>query len=65
MWEIFSYGTKPFAGVKNSEVKKLIEQRYRLEKPDTCPDELYSLMLECWEYDSSLRPTFNQLQELI
>ena len=65
IWEILSYGCKPFTGIKNSEVKKLIEDKQRLSKPDKCPDELYSLMLQCWEYDSSVRPTFTQLKESI
>ena len=42
-----SYGSKPFQGIKNSDVIKLIEDKKRLEKPDGCPDELYELMLQC------------------
>jgi hypothetical protein len=31
-----------------------------MEKPDGCPDEIYALMKECWEFDRTLRPTFSQ-----
>ena len=65
LWEILSYGSKPFQGIKNADVIKLIEDRQRLGIPDGCPDELYSIMLNCWEYDSALRPSFSQLKEKI
>jgi focal adhesion kinase 1 len=64
-WEILSYGAKPFQGIKNAEVIKLIEERKVLEKPQACPGELYALMLKCWEYDSMLRPKFSQIREQI
>jgi focal adhesion kinase 1 len=65
MWEIFSYGAKPFQGVKNVDVIRLIEERNVLEIPASCPTELYSVMLKCWEYDSMQRPTFSQLKDKI
>ena len=60
-----SYGDKPFQGIKNPDVIKLIEDKHRLEKPLTCPEELYYLMLKCWEYDSSQRPNFYKLKDSI
>jgi focal adhesion kinase 1 len=54
---------KPFQGIKNPDVIRLIENKKRLDKPNNCPDELYSLMLRCWEYDASKRPTFSRLKE--
>ena len=30
-----------------------------MEKPDGCPDEIYSLMKDAWEFDRTLRPTFS------
>jgi hypothetical protein len=35
-----------------------IREGGRLEKPDTCPDDLYQLMLECWTFEKEERPTF-------
>ncbi len=65
VWEIFSYGMKPFDGIKNVDVIKLIEDKQRLNKPTSCPDELYMVLLKCWEYDGSTRPTFQDLKEAI
>ena len=36
-----------------------IEQGYQMEKPDGCPDEIYNLMKDAWEFDRTLRPTFS------
>jgi focal adhesion kinase 1 len=65
MWEILSYGEKPFQGIKNTDVIHLIENKQRLSKPANCPDELYSIMLKTWEYDPLLRPKFSQLNDMI
>lgn len=54
VWEILSYGLKPFAGIKNVEAVARIEEGQRLPKPDGCPDRLFSLMSSCWSYVSIL-----------
>ena len=65
IWEILTYGRKPFQGIKNPDVIRLIEDKKRLEQPSNCPDELYLLLLRCWEYDASKRPSFSQLKDEI
>ena len=44
---------------------KLIEEKQRLACPKNCPEELYFLMLKCWEYDSAMRPKFSELKYAI
>jgi focal adhesion kinase 1 len=63
VWEILSYGLKPFQGIKNPDVIKQIEDKKRLEQPKNCPDELFLLMLQCWEYDSNKRPNFSLIKD--
>ncbi len=65
MWEILTFGEKPFQGSKNTDVIHLIENKKRLEKPQNCSDELYSIMMQCWEYDPLLRPRFTQLNDML
>lgn len=60
LWETFSYGRVPYPKIPVNEVLTYIEQGYQMEKPDGCPDEIYSLMKEAWEFDRTLRPTFSQ-----
>ena len=56
------YGIKPFQGVKNNEVIGKIENGERLPLPPNCPPALYHLMTECWSYEPSKRPTFQDLK---
>ncbi|NXC00303.1 KSYK kinase, partial [Orthonyx spaldingii] len=50
MWEAFSYGQKPYKGMKGGEVAQMIERGERMERPEVCPPEVYSLMKLCWTY---------------
>lgn len=63
MWEIFTCGDLPYGkNNQNREVyEKVCERRQCLEKPEKCPDQVYSIMISCWGYEPEDRPTFNQL----
>jgi len=54
-------GVKPFQGVKNNDVIGRIEMGERLKLPDECPLTLYHLLIDCWNYDPALRPTFHDI----
>ncbi|XP_050666858.1 tyrosine-protein kinase Fer isoform X2 [Leptidea sinapis] len=65
MWEIFSKGDTPYAGMSNSRAREKIDQGYRMPAPEGCPEEVYALMLRCWEYEPEKRPHFNQIYTII
>ena len=65
MWEILMLGIKPFQGIKNSDVIGRIENGERLPLPAICPPHLYSLMLKCWSYEPSKRPSFREIKETL
>ncbi|KAM5259953.1 tyrosine-protein kinase SYK isoform 2-T8 [Hipposideros larvatus] len=58
MWEAFSYGQKPYRGMKGSEVSAMLEKGERMGCPQGCPREMYELMNLCWTYDVESRPGF-------
>ncbi|XP_025948328.1 tyrosine-protein kinase SYK isoform X1 [Dromaius novaehollandiae] len=58
MWEAFSYGQKPYKGMKGGEVAQMIERGERMERPEVCPTEVYDLMKLCWTYNIDDRPGF-------
>ncbi|XP_069784498.1 tyrosine-protein kinase SYK isoform X2 [Narcine bancroftii] len=58
MWEAFSYGHKPYKGMKGQEVVQMIEAGQRLDSPARCPIEMFELMQECWTYKAIDRPGF-------
>uniref|UniRef100_A0A8C9DSC5 Tyrosine-protein kinase n=1 Tax=Prolemur simus TaxID=1328070 RepID=A0A8C9DSC5_PROSS len=54
MWEAFSYGQKPYRGMKGSEVTAMLEKGERMGCPPGCPREMYELMNLCWTYEGML-----------
>uniref|UniRef100_A0A674CEW2 Tyrosine-protein kinase n=1 Tax=Salmo trutta TaxID=8032 RepID=A0A674CEW2_SALTR len=63
--EIISYGRTPYPGMTNPEVIRSLESGYRMQRTDTCPQELYDIMLECWKNKPEDRPTFEYLQSVL
>ncbi|KAK9305086.1 hypothetical protein QLX08_003773 [Tetragonisca angustula] len=61
MWEIFSKGGNPYSGMSNSQAREKIDAGYRMPAPENTPDEIYRLMLRCWEYEPEKRPHFDQI----
>ncbi|XP_064626481.1 tyrosine-protein kinase SYK-like [Lineus longissimus] len=65
MWETFSYGGKPYRGMKGTAILGMIEEGERLLKPDRCPDNVYDVMRKCWTYKREERPNFTQIEKLM
>uniref|UniRef100_A0A673G9S6 receptor protein-tyrosine kinase n=1 Tax=Sinocyclocheilus rhinocerous TaxID=307959 RepID=A0A673G9S6_9TELE len=61
MWEVISYGERPYWDMSNQDVIKAIDEGYRLPAPMDCPVVLHQLMLDCWEKSRSERPRFGQI----
>ncbi|CAB1426720.1 unnamed protein product [Pleuronectes platessa] len=61
MWEVMSYGERPYWEMSNQDVIKAIEESYRLPGPMDCPEALYHLMMDCWQRDRSSRPKFDEI----
>nr|XP_023697179.1 ephrin type-B receptor 2-like isoform X2 [Paramormyrops kingsleyae] len=61
MWEIMSYGERPYWDMSNQDVINAIEQDYRLPPPMDCPASLHQLMLDCWQKERNARPKFSQI----
>ncbi|XP_032876956.1 ephrin type-A receptor 7 isoform X1 [Amblyraja radiata] len=61
MWEVMSYGERPYWDMSNQDVIKAIEEGYRLPAPMDCPPGLHQLMLDCWQQERNERPKFDQI----
>jgi len=62
LWEIVNFGSSPYPGYKSKDVVLLLSEGYRMPKPDHCNNTLYYIMVDCWQEDSSERPSFEQLE---
>ncbi|XP_050422840.1 ephrin type-B receptor 1-B isoform X9 [Adelges cooleyi] len=58
VWEVMSYGERPYWNWSNQDVIKSIEKGYRLPAPMDCPETIYQLMLDCWQKERTHRPVF-------
>ncbi|XP_051268261.1 tyrosine-protein kinase SYK [Dicentrarchus labrax] len=62
MWEAFSFGQKPYKGMKGNDVMQMIEGGRRMDAPLNCPEEMYDLMRTCWTYKADERPGFKVVE---
>nr|XP_008171475.1 ephrin type-A receptor 5 isoform X17 [Chrysemys picta bellii] len=65
MWEVVSYGERPYWEMTNQDVIKAVEEGYRLPSPMDCPAALYQLMLDCWQKDRNSRPKFDEIVSML
>ncbi|XP_065187264.1 serine/threonine-protein kinase A-Raf-like isoform X2 [Sycon ciliatum] len=63
MWEVMTYGKKPYASLSFLTLFPALQRGVRLGKPRDCPDELYDLMKSCWEWEREQRPTCETICE--
>lgn len=67
LWELFSYGFEPWIGYEGKDIiAQIDEPNYqRLEQPDYCPKDYYSIMLKCWQHDPAKRPKFSEIINML
>ncbi|XP_026317728.1 epidermal growth factor receptor isoform X2 [Hyposmocoma kahamanoa] len=63
IWEILSYGARPYENISARNVPELIENGHKLPQPGICTLDIYCLMIRCWMLDADSRPTFKELAE--
>ncbi|KAK3912588.1 Activated Cdc42 kinase-like [Frankliniella fusca] len=67
LWEMFSYGFQPWAALTGHQILEAIDEPnfQRLEQPECCPKEYFSVMLRCWQHDPAKRPRFCDLMDVL
>ena len=45
------------------QLYNLLKEGYRTEAPHTCPDEIYGVMVNCWQDKPEQRPQFTEIAE--
>ncbi|XP_070496401.1 vascular endothelial growth factor receptor kdr-like isoform X5 [Chironomus tepperi] len=63
LWELFSLGKVPYTGMDaNQELFYKLRDGYRMEKPKYSTQDIYDIMLNCWNAKPESRPLFNELE---
>ncbi|XP_077989704.1 tyrosine-protein kinase JAK2-like [Glandiceps talaboti] len=71
LWEIFTFGDRPKyyyhdgAEIKLENLYYHLKKGGRLSKPLKCPQNVYDIMRQCWEWEDTNRPTFTELVALM
>uniref|UniRef100_A0A7N6AFS8 Receptor protein-tyrosine kinase n=1 Tax=Anabas testudineus TaxID=64144 RepID=A0A7N6AFS8_ANATE len=61
VWELMTFGTKPYDGIPASEIARVLEKGERLPQPPICTIDVYMIMVKCWMIDADSRPHFREL----
>uniref|UniRef100_A0A7N8XZF4 Receptor protein-tyrosine kinase n=1 Tax=Mastacembelus armatus TaxID=205130 RepID=A0A7N8XZF4_9TELE len=61
LWELMTFGSKPYDGIPASEISSVLEKGERLPQPPICTIDVYMIMVKCWMIDPSSRPKFREL----
>ncbi|NXU83968.1 ERBB4 kinase, partial [Xiphorhynchus elegans] len=61
IWELMTFGGKPYDGIPTREIPDLLEKGERLPQPPICTIDVYMVMVKCWMIDADSRPRFKEL----
>ncbi|XP_078737754.1 epidermal growth factor receptor-like [Lampetra fluviatilis] len=61
VWELMTFGGKPYEGIPAREIPELLEKGERLPQPPICTIDVYMIMVKCWMIDADSRPRFREL----
>ncbi|KAL5278984.1 KDR family protein [Megaselia abdita] len=63
LWEFFSLAKVPYPGMDvHPNFLNKLKDGYRMEKPTYANQDLYDIMLECWNVRPESRPLFHDLE---
>ena len=69
MWEVFELSKhEPYYEMEDRELVEDAckrEDRTILSCPAMCPEQVYHIMMQCWEHESSQRATFEDLHQML
>ncbi|KAL9964722.1 hypothetical protein ACROYT_G028402 [Oculina patagonica] len=62
---ILTAGGSPYPGINPRVIANKLQKGYRMPKPKHVDDQLYQIMLQCWQENPNDRPTFSKLKDTI
>ncbi|KAI1725499.1 protein tyrosine kinase domain-containing protein [Ditylenchus destructor] len=63
LWEIMTLGGTPYPSIAMPQLYNILKEGYRMEAPHNCPDEIYSVMVMCWQDKAEQRPQFKTIAD--
>lgn len=63
MWEAVTLGATPYPEIKSKDLPSRVSRGLRLPQTGAMSDDLYQMMLNCWQVDPDERPSFAEIVE--
>ncbi|XP_044180729.1 fibroblast growth factor receptor 4-like [Acropora millepora] len=63
LYEIFTIGGSPYPRMDGRKVVSLLQEGYRMQKPEHVDNKLYQIMVDCWQSEPEIRPSFADLTQ--
>uniref|UniRef100_A0A914EBP5 Protein kinase domain-containing protein n=1 Tax=Acrobeloides nanus TaxID=290746 RepID=A0A914EBP5_9BILA len=60
-YEIFSRGKVPYETMDHNQMYEFLKNGQRLDCPEDAPNQIYAIMMSCWEKEPDDRPSFGDL----
>ncbi|XP_038073015.1 uncharacterized protein LOC119741336 [Patiria miniata] len=66
LWEIATLGGTPYPAINDTaSLAGRLKGGYRMPQPSNCRQEIYSVMLQCWDDNPNNRPSFTDLVSIL
>ncbi|CAD6193093.1 unnamed protein product [Caenorhabditis auriculariae] len=65
LWEIMTLGGTPYPTIAMPQLYSTLKEGYRMESPHNCPEEVYSIMVACWQEKRESRPSFSTIVDYL
>jgi len=63
LYEIFTIGASPFPRMDGNKVINFLQEGHRMQKPEHVDNKLYQIMMNCWQSEPEIRPSFADLTQ--
>jgi len=63
LYEISTIGGSPYPQMESRKIANLLQQGYRMPKPEHVGNDLYQIMMNCWQSEPETRPSFSDLTQ--
>ncbi|XP_070582070.1 tyrosine kinase receptor Cad96Ca-like [Ptychodera flava] len=61
LWEIVTLGSTPYGALMAKDVIEKLRRGYRIPRPGHCSEDIYKIMIDCWNKNADDRPSFSDL----
>ncbi|CAJ0568048.1 unnamed protein product, partial [Mesorhabditis spiculigera] len=65
LWEIMTLGGTPYPTIQMHQLYNYLKDGYRMEAPHNCPQEIYQIMIGCWQEAREKRPSFAMMRDYL